>query len=56
MMEASRDSHRTRVEYDREHWEALIGTIIERVGLQQFLEILDYVLERYGHRTSLDDE
>lgn len=34
--------------YDREHWEQLIGTIIDRLGVDQFFEMIAYVLEQRG--------
>lgn len=38
--------------YDRAHWEALIRTIIERVGVEEFNDVVasvraDMALERY---------
>jgi hypothetical protein len=35
-------------EYDGAHWEALIGTIIERLGAERFVEMAAYVLEERG--------
>ena len=34
--------------YDRQHWEALIGTIIDRVGVEAFIEHATYALEQRG--------
>jgi hypothetical protein len=35
--------------YDREHWEQLLATVIERVGIERFLDHVVYALERQGH-------
>jgi len=35
--------------YGKEHWEQLIDTIIERVGVAGFLEAAAYVLEQKGY-------
>ena len=34
--------------YDREHWEQLIGTIIDRLGIEGFFEAIAYVLHQRG--------
>jgi hypothetical protein len=36
------------VEYNGAHWEALIRTIIERIGAERFVEMAAYVLEERG--------
>ena len=35
-------------EYTSIHWEELIGTIIERIGAERFVEMAAYVLEERG--------
>jgi dissimilatory sulfite reductase (desulfoviridin) alpha/beta subunit len=37
------------LEYDNKHWEELIATIIDRLGVERFLEMVAYVLEQQGH-------
>ena len=38
------------MEYNKAHWEALIGTIIERIGMSQFIEMVAYVADEKGYR------
>jgi hypothetical protein len=40
--------------YDNKHWEELIGTIIERIGMARFLEMSAYVADQKGHRQVAD--
>jgi dissimilatory sulfite reductase (desulfoviridin) alpha/beta subunit len=35
--------------YDNKHWEELIGVIIERIGVERFIEMTAYVLEQHGY-------
>ena len=37
-------------DYDRTHWEELIGTIIDRIGMARFVEAVAYVADEKGHR------
>jgi hypothetical protein len=34
---------------DRTHWEELIGSIIDAVGVERFAEVVSYVLEQKGY-------
>jgi dissimilatory sulfite reductase (desulfoviridin) alpha/beta subunit len=34
--------------YDAQHWEQLIGTIIDRIGVERFFDMVKYVLEERG--------
>ena len=36
------------MDFDRTHWEELIGVIIERIGPEQFVEMRAYCLEQIG--------
>ena len=36
--------------YDAKHWEELIGTIIERIGMDRFVEAVAYVADQKGYR------
>jgi hypothetical protein len=36
--------------YDRKHWEALIGVIIDRIGMHRFVEMVAYVADERGYR------
>jgi hypothetical protein len=36
------------MDYDKQHWEQLINTIIERLGVESFIEHAAYVLEERG--------
>jgi dissimilatory sulfite reductase (desulfoviridin) alpha/beta subunit len=38
------------MEYDSRHWEQLIGTIIDRIGVERFFDMVRYVLEQRGER------
>ena len=35
--------------YDNKHWEELLGTIIDRLGVEKFAEMISYVLEQKGY-------
>ena len=35
-------------EWDRTHWEAVVRTIIERLGVERLHEIIDYVQEQHA--------
>ena len=35
--------------YDEKHWEALIGVIVDRLGVEKFAEMISYVLEQKGY-------
>ena len=34
--------------YDVKHWEGLVDTIIDRIGVERFIDIVVYVLEERG--------
>jgi hypothetical protein len=40
--------------YDNAHWEALIGTIIERIGVERFIEMTAYVLDQRGNHLAAE--
>ena len=37
-------------DYDRTHWEELIGTIIDRIGIHRFIEAVSYVADERGFK------
>jgi hypothetical protein len=43
------------ISYDRTHWEALIDTIIERIGIEAFFEMTAYVIDQRTPKSRLDD-
>jgi hypothetical protein len=38
------------MEYDKTHWEQLIGVIIERIGPELFVEMSAYALQQAGYK------
>jgi hypothetical protein len=42
------------MEYDNKHWEELIGTIIDRIGMARFVEMVAYVADEKGHKQIAD--
>ena len=36
--------------YDKTHWEELIGVIIDRIGVDRFIEAVAYVTDQKGYR------
>lgn len=36
--------------YDKTHWEDLIGVIIDRIGVDRFIETAAYVADQKGYR------
>jgi hypothetical protein len=37
-------------EYDTRHWEELIGVIIDRLGMDRFVEMAAYVADQKGYK------
>lgn len=36
-------------DHDNKHWEELIGTIIDRIGIHRFVEMAAYVADQKGY-------
>jgi hypothetical protein len=40
--------------YDKNHWEELISTIIDRIGMDRFIETIAYVADQKGYKQVAD--
>lgn len=37
-------------DHDNKHWEELIGTVIDRIGIHRFVEMAAYVADQRGYQ------